>query len=172
MDQELQRYLNDHLAGASGAVVLIQHFVDTMDESEARDYFMQLKGKVESDIALLEDLLTSAGMQTSGVHKAAGNVTVRVGYLKLLWEGFEPGGLGLLEGLELLALGVQGKRLLWVSLNGVAHWFPEWKDVDFSKLEREAVEQRDGVEFWRFEAAKDVLVRMERRAAVANSHPA
>ncbi|MEO5914076.1 MAG: pyridoxamine 5'-phosphate oxidase family protein [Luteolibacter sp.] len=165
MDGDLQRYLNYHLAGSVGAIQLIQHLVDTMDESEACDYFVQLKTKVENDQALLGKLLASAGMDTSTPIHVAGEVTGRIGLLKLTWDGFEPGSLGLFEGLEMLALGIQGKRLLWLALKEISRWFPEWSDVNFSELEREAISQRDGVERWRIEAARDTLPSGERRLA-------
>lgn len=166
MSADLERYLNDHLAGSSSAVITIDHLIDTLDESDARDFFVHLKMKVEEDRALLEKLLTSAGMEVTTMIQVAGEVTGRVGFFKLMWEGFQPGGLGLFEGLEMLCLGIQGKRLLWVALKEIAVWFPEWSDIDFSKLELEAIAQRDGVESWRVEAARDTLPSIDRRAAV------
>ncbi|MES2437657.1 MAG: hypothetical protein V4584_01235 [Verrucomicrobiota bacterium] len=168
MNQNLERYLNDHLAGSSGAIVMIQHFIDTLEDPAARDHFLHLKGEVEADRALLERLMTSAGMSRSGLLNAAGDVTARVGFLKLMWEGFEPGGLGMFEGLEMIALGIQGKRLLWLALREIAECYPEWEGVNFSDLERNAIDQRNGVELWRLAAARDTLASAERRAA---SHP-
>lgn len=166
MEQQLERYLNDHLAGSAGAIVMIQNFVDTLEDPEARAFFSKLKASVESDRELLRRLLDTAGLKPSALLNATGDLTARVGFLKLMWEGFEPGKLGLFEGLEMLALGVQGKRLLWLALQEISAWYPEWNDVDFKKLEMEAITQRDGVEFWRIEAARDVLPSIERRAHV------
>ena len=163
MDQELERYLNDHLAGASGALQLIQHLIETLDEPEAREFFVQLKADITGDRALLENLIISAGLETSAVLKATGAVAAKFGYLKLKWEGFEPGGLGIFEALEMLALGIQGKRLLWVALKEIACWIPEWNDRNFGNLELEAIRQRDGVELWRIEAALDTRASTERR---------
>jgi len=131
-------------------------------------FFNEFKNDVEADRRLLERLLATAGLQPSGMLKAAGKVTARIGFLKLLWEGFKPGELGLFEGLEMLAIGVQGKRLLWVTLKEISHWYPEWKDFDFAALELMATRQRDGVEFWRIEAARDTFVSSERRSAAAS----
>ncbi|RYD18538.1 MAG: hypothetical protein EOP88_22235 [Verrucomicrobiaceae bacterium] len=167
MSAELERYLNDHLAGSASAIITIRHLVETLDDSEARDFFVKLEEEVEKDRALLEKLLTSAGMEVTTMIQVAGEVTGRVGFFKLLWEGFQPGSLGLFEGLELLCLGIQGKRLLWVAMQEIAPWFPEWNDMDFAKLELEAIRQRDGVEAWRVEAARDTLPDIERRAAAA-----
>lgn len=163
MNHELERYLNDHLAGASGAVLLIQHLIDTSENPDARDFFADLKLKVEADRNLLEELLSSAGLESSQALKVAGEVTARIGLLKLMWEGVEPGKLGLFEALEILALGVHGKRLLWLALKEVAEYFPEWRGFDFASLELEASRQRDGIEFWRKEAARESLPPVERR---------
>ncbi len=169
MNPEIERYLNDHLAGASGALLMIQQCIDTFEEPHAVQFFKELKSDVEADRRLLEQLLTRAGLQPSGMLKTAGNLTARIGLLKLMWEGFDAGELGLFEGLEMLAIGVQGKRLLWVTLKEICHWYPEWKDFDFAALELEAIRQRDGVEFWRIEAARDTFVSAERRAVAASA---
>jgi hypothetical protein len=163
MNHELERYLNDHLAGATGALLVIQHLADHVENPEARDFFVGLKTEVQGDRDLLEDLLASAGLESSTVLKIAGGVTARLGLMKLMWEGTDPGELGLFEALEMLALGVQGKRLLWLALGEIAPWFPEWNGHDFANLELKAIQQRDGVERWRIEAARDSLPPEERR---------
>ena len=112
-----------------------------------------MKEEVQGDCDLLEEMLRAAGMKSSTVLKVAGGVTARVGLLKLMWEGLEPGRLGMFEALEMLALGVQGKRLLWLAMQEIAPGYPEWNEYDFFDLERRAIEQRDGIEEWRIEAA-------------------
>lgn len=54
MDQDLTRYLNHHLAGSSGALLLIQKLSDSHDEPGAREFFLHLKEKVEADRFLLD----------------------------------------------------------------------------------------------------------------------
>ncbi len=87
---------------------------------------------------------------------------------KLNWEQVEPGELGMFEALELLALGVQGKRQLWAALGEVAPWFPEWNGIDFANLESRAIQQRGGIESRRIEAAKEILANSDRRTANIN----
>ncbi len=164
MDANLERYLNDHLAGSSGAVLIIQNLADSQNSPEPRDYFLKLKSEVEEDRKLLEKLLKSAGLKPSDTLKAAGKVAGGIGMMKMWWEGFGPGELGMFEALEALALGIQGKRLLWLALNEISPWFPEWREFDFVKLELDAIEQRDGVERWRLETARESLASSERRA--------
>lgn len=163
MDQDLTRYLNDHLAGSAGALLLIQKIADSHGVPEARKFFLDLKEKVEADRSLLEDLLDRIGRNPSALAEMAGGIAARIAGIKLMWEKVEPGKLGLFEALEMLALGVQGKRLLWVALTDNAAWFPEWKGIDFSKKERQAIQQRDDIEFWRIQAAKEILADVERR---------
>lgn len=163
MDHDITRYLNDHLAGSSGALLLIQKLVESHDEPDAREFFRDLRTKVEADRFLLEDLLERIGKEPSAFHKMAGGIASRFVGIKLMREQVEPGKLGLFEALEMLALGVQGKRLLWVALMEVADWFPEWEEIDFVELELQAIQQRDYIEFWRIQAALSILVVDERR---------
>jgi len=168
MDHDITRYINDHLAGSSGALLLIQELAESHDAPEARDYFLHLKEKVKADQCVLEDLLERIGQNPSTLLKAAGRVAAHIGSIKLMWEQVEPGKLGLFEALEILALGVQGKRLLWVALREIASWFPEWEGIDFAELELQAIQQRDDIEFWRLHAAKDILAGVERRAVTTH----
>ncbi|MEO7099355.1 MAG: hypothetical protein ABI162_08330 [Luteolibacter sp.] len=162
MDQEIERYLNDHLAGATGAVRLIQELADKAENTVDREFFERLQEEVESDRVLLQDLLAVIGAEPSAALKLAGNVSVRISFMKLAWEGFKPGQLGMYEALEVLALGIQGKCLLWRMLHELIHWFPEWDDADFEKLELDATRQRDQVESYRIREGLKALVDHQR----------
>lgn len=164
MDTELQRYLNDHLAGSAGAVGLIQTLADNAVDPEEELFFASLKEKVEEDRLQLKDLISLLGKNSSTLLEAAGNLTEKAGRLKLMWEGLEPGQLGRFEAIEMLAVGIQGKRLLWVVLGELAPWIPEWSGIDFAGRELEAIAQRDAVESRRIEAGLNGLIDAERRA--------
>jgi hypothetical protein len=51
-------------------------------------------------------------------------------------------------------VGIEGKRLLWVSLGSVVAGNSELAVIDLAKLERRAEEQRRDVETMRVKAAK------------------
>lgn len=163
MDENIGRYLNDHLAGSSAALPLIQELAESHGAPGARTFFLHLKEQVESDRLLLGDLLERIGRNPGALLRMAGGVAARMVGIKLMWERIEPGELGLFEGLELLALGVEGKRLLWVTLREISAWFPEWNGIDFRELELQATRQRDNIEVWRIRAAADVHADAERR---------
>jgi hypothetical protein len=157
IENKVENYMNHHLAGASGALLLIRDLIERAECSEASEFFVNLKARIEADRSKLEALVCLVGKQSSAWSKAAGKMAASIGSLKLMWDGFAPEKLGMLEALELLALGVQGKRLLWRALREVSHCFPEWSGTDFNHLENDAIDQRDGVEMWRLWAARQTF---------------
>lgn len=163
MDASLERYLNDHLAGSAGAVDLIQTLADGSEVAEEKQFFHGLRMKVEEDRKMLKSLLEKVNRTDSTVLQFVGNLTAKVGRLKWVWEGLEPGRLGNFEALEMLAIGVHGKRLLWVMLREISPWIPEWREIPFADLELEAIAQRDSIEVRRLEAGKEALVNAKRR---------
>lgn len=165
MDQSLERYLDDHLAGSSGALLLIRDIAERIDIPEAKDFFEELVGKIEKDRGELESLQEAIRKESSTILQAAGSMAARISGLKFRWEGFEPGSLGLFEALEVIALGVTGKRLLWRALQAIRPSFPEWESIDLEGLEREASDQFEQVEHWRIVAAKRSLLSEARRGS-------
>jgi hypothetical protein len=145
-------------------VDLIESIAKRCEEGEDRSFYHDLGRKVEQDRKVLHELIQAVGKKSSGVLEAAGKMTAKAGRLKLMWEGLERGELGLFEALEMLALGIQGKRILWVVLRELQPWTPEWEEIDFANLEAEAIEQRDAVEERRVRAVMDALLSAERRA--------
>ncbi|RYD35949.1 MAG: hypothetical protein EOP87_06390 [Verrucomicrobiaceae bacterium] len=168
MDNELTRYVNDHLAGSSGALLLVDEIASHHDDPEARLFFAELKDKIREDRDVLDGLLKRIAEEPSALMKVAGGIAARVGGLKLMWEKVEPGKLGMFEALEMLTLGIQGKRLLWTIMREIQPWFPEWTDLNFQELELEAIRQRDEVEEWRVRAGIDSLVSAERKSAAGD----
>ena len=67
------------------------------------------------------------------------------------------GALRLLEILEALSAGIEGKRLLWRALAAVAEDAPALRLTDYGRLEQRAQEQRQRVEMARLETAKTAL---------------
>lgn len=153
----LERYLNDHLTGAAGALTLVEDLMKREELTDDRVFFEDLYDKIQADRDLLEDLMIKAELSRDGLMQAAGGLTAKIGRLKLLWEGLNPGDLGLFEALEMLALGIQGKRLLWRALKEASQVCPQWEGVDFESLAAAAKVQRDGVEQKRLLTARVAL---------------
>jgi hypothetical protein len=169
MDSDLLRYLNDHLAGAAGAIDLIQSLAKTSEDPEDQRFFADLETKVENDRAILDEMIAVLGENGSAFLQAAGSLTAKASRLKLRWEGLEPGELGRFEAMEMLALGIKGKRLLWLMAAELVPWIPEWSGIDFSAHELEAAFQQDAVEARRLRAGTEALIDPERRAKAVPS---
>jgi hypothetical protein len=60
----------------------------------------------------------------------------------------------LLEALETLALGIQGKLALWRALATATEQVPELRKMDLAQLERRAREQHERVEAQRLQVAR------------------
>jgi hypothetical protein len=60
--------------------------------------------------------------------------------------------------MEALALGIQGKRALWLALNAVAAQAPLFESVDLMRLVQRAKEQHECVESIRLDAARDAFL--------------
>jgi hypothetical protein len=157
MDKDLHRYLNGHLAGSHCALTLIAELAERQTEAAEQQFFAELKIRVEADQRILKELITASGGKESTGLRPLNGIGGKVSRLLFLYEGMEPGKLGNFEALEMLALGIQGKRLLWVALQEVAHHFPEWSAIDFQKLEFDAIHQREEVEERRIAQSRAAL---------------
>jgi hypothetical protein len=146
-------YLNDHLAGSSVALNLLDHLVKHSVTADARDFFRALRADIRADRATLEHLLRRAGGGTSPLRQTGGWLAERLARLKLTVEDPSGGSLYELEALELLGLGVEGKRALWKALAMV----PVLGDTDFDTLGRRADDQRARIEERRIQVARDAL---------------
>jgi hypothetical protein len=151
----LHAYLNDHLAGATGALDLLDRMIRHAGTPDERRMLTELCADVSQDRATLERLLDVSGARTSALRTAGGWMVEKAGRLKLLLDDPGRGSLGHLEQFEMLALGILGKRALWQAL--LAAHLPEFDDVDFAALETRADEQYQRVEERRIASARRVL---------------
>lgn len=152
----LWTYLNDHLGGASGALQLLQHLADSAESPADKQFFLELHGEISEDNRILKGLIEKTGKQPSGLRQAGGWIAAKVGQLKLAVDNPVGGTLDHFQALEVLALGILGKRALWRALGTVAH-LPELQGLDLPQLEARALGQHDRVEARRVAAAPHAL---------------
>lgn len=155
--ENLTAYLNNHLAGSVAALELINHLSASHAEPMIKSFFVDLRREVEEDQTVLQELLHRLAGGESGVRKAAAWATEKFAWLRLQLAGSGSGGLGRLEGLEALALGIEGKRSLWLALAAARETVPELGTLDLAGLERRADEQHQRVETLRREAARNAF---------------
>ncbi|MDQ6622158.1 MAG: hypothetical protein M3Y86_01560 [Verrucomicrobiota bacterium] len=144
--EALDTYLNDHLAGAVGAVDMLEAMIDAHEDKPLAPFLRALKADIESDQGELQQLMTRLGIGESTIKKAGAWVAEKFSRAKLrLGDSGEP-NLALLQALESLSLGITGKRSLWRSLGAAASAAPRLAGFDFARLEQRALEQFERVE--------------------------
>ena len=159
MNRRLAIYLNDHLAGSVVGTELAKRTLRENRGSSFGEFLEWLLGQILEDRATLERLMAELGVPESRLKRALALTFERVGRLKLNGQltGYSP--LSQLVELEGLALGVTGKRALWLALQEVAATEPRLREFDFDELRRRAEEQLAGLERLRIEAARLALAR-------------
>jgi hypothetical protein len=153
----LRIYLNDHLAGSVAALELLDHLADLHQDTDRKQFFTSLRTEVEEDQKVLQQLLEKTGGKESAVRKAAAWLTEKLGEAKLRLDDPGDGQLRVLEAVETLGLGIQGKLALWRALAAVADRLPKLQRVDFARLEQRAIQQHQRVEGQRLQAARLAL---------------
>jgi hypothetical protein len=155
-DEHLATYLNDHLAGSVLAVDLLERLEAA--DTDMTDSLTALRNDIEADRRELQALMSRLGIVESRSRKVSGWLAEKLTQLKLRVVDDRAGGsLWLLESLEAVALGVDGKLALWRALSAAADVAPELQSADYQRLTRRAEEQRQRIEVLRLEAAKAAL---------------
>ena len=137
-DAVLANYLNDHLAGAEVGLRTAERLADRFDGEDER----LLRGMctaIEEERDLLRGLLEKLGSNESVLKRGVGAVG---GILGSVREAIPIGDAPtVLEDLELLAIGVWGKRLLWGTLARVAGRDERFADISVDWLAARAETQ-------------------------------
>jgi hypothetical protein len=116
----LATYLNDHLAGSTAGVELARRAAAENEGSELGTFLTRLAGEIEADRDALREMMDSLGVRPDRAKVAAAWLGEKLGRLKpnAQLRGYSP--LSPLVELEILLLGITGKRLLWNALAEVA----------------------------------------------------
>jgi hypothetical protein len=115
--------------------------------------FLSLRQEIEQDQQVVKLLLESLGGKESTMRKAAAWLTEKAGEAKLALDDGGNSQLQLVEALEALGLGIQGKLGLWRALTTLSDE-PEIRKLDLARLEQRARNQFESVEAQRLLAAK------------------
>lgn len=157
-DEHIATYLNDHLAGATAAVELLEHLKAAHSESGVGEAAAELLVDIEADRQELRELMGRLEVDESRARKASAWLAGKVTELKLRLDERAGGDLHLFEALEVLSLGIEGKHGLWRALAAAAEGAPSLRVADYGRLALRAVEQRGRVEAMRLEVARKALV--------------
>jgi hypothetical protein len=150
-------YLNDHLAGSVVALELLEHLAKAHAATPVGQFVVKLKADIEEDRDELQALIDKVGAKAGLARRAAAWVSEKATEWKLRLDDAAGGELRLLEAVELVAVGIEGKRALWYSLAAASSANPGLRGPDYASLEARADEQRRRVEKVRLEAAAVAL---------------
>src|SRR4051812_27901024 len=140
-------YLNDHLAGATIAIEIVDRMIkEAPEHSEA---FEMLRKDIDEDRQELQSLMAGMGVAESVTRKAGSWIINGITELKLYID--DPNGpLRRLERLEGLSIGIEGKIALWEALQAAGN-----SHLNYDLLIRRGRSQRAAVEAFRLQAARE-----------------
>jgi hypothetical protein len=157
-DKYIGTYLNDHLAGSEVALELLKHVEAAQDGTDLGRFCAALRGEITADRRELEGLMARLDLPESRARKASAWLTEKLTGWKLRVDDPAGGPLRLLEAIEAVSLGIEGKRSLWRALKAAAAGAPALRILDYDRLIERAEGQRGRVEEVRLEIAQQALV--------------
>jgi hypothetical protein len=147
-------YLNDHLAGATLGVELARRLRGSnRDDPEFGPALAEVCAEIETDRETLEAVMGKLGVGRSRLKPLAAILGERLGRLKLNGQlrGYSP--LSRLDELELLQIGVAGKRRLWRALEHTHAGDLSGSGFELGALAERATEQLRRLEALHLKAA-------------------
>jgi hypothetical protein len=152
-------YLNDQLALGVAGRELARRAASENTGSELGAFLERLAAEVTEDVDTLERVTQHLGISLSRTKRPLALVAERVGRLKPNGQlrGYSP--LSRFLELESLALGLDGKKLLWANVRDLADVADRLVDGDFDALIDRAARQREELEPFRVAAGRDALSR-------------
>lgn len=154
----LQNYLSDHLAGSVAGIELTQHLIENSSGPQ-KEKLQNLLPHIQEDQKVLKDIFARIGGSQNPLKKTASWLGEKLTEAKFSWERSKHQAQGDVIELEALALGIAGKRSLWVLFEEV---FPEddrFSDLDFGYFKERAAHQYKTVDRLRLEAARKAFGR-------------
>ena len=157
MSESLGIYLRDHLGGAQIAVQLLEGMSKHQEDARYRELAKRLLPEIQADDNTLRSITEAIGEDPSAIKNAGGWLLEKLTRLKL--GHTRSAGLELFEALEMLSVGIAGKRSLWKALQVVSKEDGRLNRFDFVTLLHRADDQFQSVEEERLRIAARVLVR-------------
>ena len=151
---KLSIYLNDHLAGATVGVELVNRCRSANEGTEYGPVLERLAEEIEADRDALQRLIEERGFSRDRIKVGTGWLAEKFGRLKLNGSvrGYSP--LSRLIELEGLFLGVSGKLSLWRNLRAAGIGS---RRTDLDELIKRAESQRRRLETLRTRAAEEAF---------------
>jgi|SRR5690606_17545622 hypothetical protein len=154
-------YLNDHRAGAVAALETIERLREIGPPTVPEHFLRQLDREIREDTEVLSDLIGRFGGEESKLKKTVAWLAEKVERLKLSRDDPSDEAFALFQHLEILLLGIRGKRALWEVLEVVCRGDARFDEFDWHRLKQKADKQMDQVEIYRLDTARMAFLDLE-----------
>ena len=156
-DRYLRIYMNDQLALGVGWRELARRARQQNEGTELGEALARVATGIAEDVETFEGIMDRLGLGRDRVKPLLAMVGERIGRLKLNGQlrGYSP--LSRFVELDVLAMGIEGKKILWANLRDFAGLRTRLPDVDFDALIERAGRQRDELEPFRVRAGRETF---------------
>ncbi len=158
-DRFLRIYMNDQLAAGIVWREVARRSQRSNEGTELGEALMEVASAIAEDVTTFEQLMERAGLSRDPVKSRLAVVAERLGRLKPNGSLTSYSPLSRFVELDFLAMGIDGKKLLWANLRDLAALSARLPDVDFDALVARAQWQRDRIEPFRAAAGREALGR-------------
>jgi hypothetical protein len=150
-------YLNDQLAAGVLWREIARRARRNNDGSELGDALARVAQAIAADVETFEQIMRRLGVRRNRLKTGLALAAERAGRLKLNGRLRSYSPLSRFSELDLLAYGIEGKKVLWRNLRDCARLDERLPDVDFDELIARAQRQRDEIEPFRLAAGNAAL---------------
>lgn len=156
-DRLLGIYMNDQLALGVAWRELARRAAGANRGSELGEALEDVASQIAEDVKTFEELMERLEIGRDRVKPLLATVAERAGRLKPNGQlrGYSP--LSRFAELEMLVMGIEGKKILWQTLGSFAGLGVRLPDVDFDALIERAARQRQRLEPFREQAGREAF---------------
>ena len=151
-------YMNDQLAAGVLWREVARRSAGSNAGTELGAAVERVADRIAEDVATFERIMDRLGIGRSRVKPSLAIAAERMGRLKLNGSLFSYSPLSRFVELDFLAMGIEGKRILWANLRDFAGLAARLADVDFDHLIERAERQRAELEPFRAQAGRDAFL--------------
>lgn len=162
MEEFLSIYLNDRLALGTLWRELARRAQRHNRGTELGDALARVSAGIAEDVETFQQIMHRLGIRLNPVKIGLAVGAERVGRLKLNGRLGTYSPLSRFVELDVLAMGIEGKKILWATLRDLAGLAVRLPDIDFDDLIKRAEWQRTELEPFRARAGTDALAAATR----------
>ena len=157
MNELLRIYMNDQLALGVVWREVAKRSQRENQGTDLGDTLAVVSRGIAEDVETFEAIMRRLGLPRNRVKTSLAVAAERVARLKLNGRVRTYSPLSRFVELDFLAMGIDGKRLLWSNLRDLARIADRLPDIDFDALIERAEQQRAAIEPFRARAGAEAL---------------